>query len=238
MLTVFSEAAIGLILIALLISYLPTMYGAFSRRETSVTLLESSRRIAALRRRDDHPRLSHPGAGLAAEFVARLGSLVLGCGGNAYFAGGAGFFPIPAPGTILAHGSGHRVGCRRHLRLDSGSAPAHPQAELCIRGGYIALRAIADFFGIVYDPHPKPTDPISISREEYDAVYDELAEVGVPLRADRDQCWRDFAGWRVNYDTVLLRLAALTMAPYAPWISDRSILRPGRRFLRRNNNHS
>lgn len=33
--------------------------------------------------------------------------------------------------------------------------------------------------------------------------------------------WRDFAGWRVNYDTVLVALAGLTMAPYAPWSSDR-----------------
>ena len=39
MVTVFSEAAVGLILIALLISYLPTMYGAFSAREAAVTLL-------------------------------------------------------------------------------------------------------------------------------------------------------------------------------------------------------
>src|SRR2546427_10885424 len=36
----FSEAAIGLILVALLIAYLPTMYAAFSRREAAVTLLE------------------------------------------------------------------------------------------------------------------------------------------------------------------------------------------------------
>jgi hypothetical protein len=36
----FSEAAIGLILIALLIAYLPTIYSAFSRREAVVTLLE------------------------------------------------------------------------------------------------------------------------------------------------------------------------------------------------------
>src|SRR5262249_46294648 len=35
----FTEATIGLILIALLISYLPTMYSAFSRPETAVTLL-------------------------------------------------------------------------------------------------------------------------------------------------------------------------------------------------------
>src|SRR5947208_2378839 len=36
----FSEATIGLILVALLIAYLPTMYAAFSRREALVTLLE------------------------------------------------------------------------------------------------------------------------------------------------------------------------------------------------------
>ena len=52
-----------------------------------------------------------------------------------------------------------------------------------------------------------------------------LEEAGVPLNADRDQAWRDFSGWRVNYDTVLLALANLTSAPPAQWSSDRS--RPG-----------
>ena len=36
----FSEAVIGLMLVAMLIAYLPTMYSAFSRRETAVSLLE------------------------------------------------------------------------------------------------------------------------------------------------------------------------------------------------------
>ena len=36
----FSEATLGLLLVALLIAYLPTMYAAFSRREALVTLLE------------------------------------------------------------------------------------------------------------------------------------------------------------------------------------------------------
>ena len=62
----------------------------------------------------------------------------------------------------------------------------------------------------------------SVTRDEYDAVYDRLAEAGVPLRNDREAAWRDFAGWRVNYDTVLIILAGFVMAPYAPWISDRS----------------
>lgn len=37
---IFSEATIGLILVALLIAYLPTIYAAFSRREAAVTMLE------------------------------------------------------------------------------------------------------------------------------------------------------------------------------------------------------
>ena len=37
---VFSEATLGLILVAMLISYLPTIYGSFSRRELLVNLLE------------------------------------------------------------------------------------------------------------------------------------------------------------------------------------------------------
>ena len=58
-------------------------------------------------------------------------------------------------------------------------------------------------------------------------------EAEVPLRSDRDQAWRDYAGWRVNYDTVLLALADLIMAPYAPWTSDRCApnhVRPRIRF--------
>jgi hypothetical protein len=57
----------------------------------------------------------------------------------------------------------------------------------------------------------------------------------VPLRADRDRAWRDFSGWRVNYDTVLIQLCSLVMAPPAKWSSDRipSQRPPARRRLRR-----
>ena len=98
-----------------------------------------------------------------------------------------------------------------------------PHAQLCIRAGYLALRSIVDFFNLPHNPNPKPDDPISISRDEFEAVCNQLEEAGVPLKADRDQAWRDFAGWRVNYDRVLLILAGLTMAPDAPWSGDRAI---------------
>jgi hypothetical protein len=105
-------------------------------------------------------------------------------------------------------------------------APDDPGAQLCIRAGYLALRRIADFFGLEYnhDPH-FPADAISISRDEFDEACSRLAEAGVPLKPDRDQAWQDYGGWRVNYDAPLLYLARLTMAPYAPWVSDRSLPR-------------
>jgi hypothetical protein len=99
--------------------------------------------------------------------------------------------------------------------------PRDPRAELCIRAGYLCLQRVATPFGIPFPVDPAPDDPISVSRAEYDAVYEELAALGVRLKADRDQAWRDFAGWRVNYDAVLIGLAVLTVAPKGLWSSDR-----------------
>ena len=95
-------------------------------------------------------------------------------------------------------------------------------AAVCIRSGYLALRHIADFFGIPYDPDPSPDDPISVTRAEFDEMLQACELAGISIRVDVDEAWADFAGWRVNYDTVLIGLADLTMAPYAPWSSDRS----------------
>jgi hypothetical protein len=101
--------------------------------------------------------------------------------------------------------------------------PRQPAAELCIRSGYLALRRIGDFFVMPYDPDPSPRGPISVDRAEYDEVCARLAATGAPLRRDREQAWRDFVGWRVNYDATLLRFASLCWAPQAPWSSDRAI---------------
>ncbi|VAW42676.1 hypothetical protein MNBD_CHLOROFLEXI01-4545 [hydrothermal vent metagenome] len=84
------------------------------------------------------------------------------------------------------------------------------------------MRQIADFFNLPHEANPTSEMTISISRYEFDQACDELAAQNVPLRPDREQAWQNFSGWRVNYDDVLLALATLTTAPYAPWISDRS----------------
>jgi hypothetical protein len=132
------------------------------------------------------------------------------------------FFRSPQPHRSWVTAAGAVLDAAS-LVLSAVDIPRDTQADLCIRAGYLALRYIASFFRISYNPDPAPTDPISITKKEFDAACDELAEVGVPLKPDREQAWRDFAGWRVNYDTVLLALAELTMAPPAPWSSDRRL---------------
>ena len=72
-----------------------------------------------------------------------------------------------------------------------------------------------------------------VTKEEFIAVYEQLAAEGVPVRSNRDQAWRDFAGWRVNYDQVLLGLCALIVPPTAPWSSDRGMQQYRPRIRRR-----
>ena len=44
-------------------------------------------------------------------------------------------------------------------------------------------------------------------------MCDQLAAVGVPIVEDREQGWKDFAGWRVNYDAALLAMVELQQRP-------------------------
>ena len=44
-------------------------------------------------------------------------------------------------------------------------------------------------------------------------VINAIRAEGLPLKADGDQAWQDFAGWRVNYDAVLMRLAEIIVVP-------------------------
>ncbi len=217
----FTEAGLGLFTVTLMITYLPSMYGAFSRRETQVGMLEV--------------RAGSPPS--AAEFIlrhhriGRLGDLdrywlewerwftELEEAHTSYAA--LNFFRSPQPDRSWVTAAGTVLDSAA-LMASCVSVGALGPEGICIRAGYIALRRIADFFEIPFEPDPAPDAPISIARSEFDDVWDRLAADGVPLVADRDQAWRDFAGWRVNYDTALLSLAQITMAPFAPWTSDRS----------------
>lgn len=218
----FSEAMIGLILVALLLAYLPTMYSAFSRRESLVTMLEVRagdppsplemiirfQRIQGLIRLTEMWQRWEEWFADIEESHTSLAALV--------------FFRSPQPSHSWVTAAGTVLDAAG-LTLAVIDIPNDPQAALCIRAGYLALRRISDFFGVRYDPNPDPGDPISICREEFDQVCAALEQENVPLKKDREQAWRDYAGWRVNYDTALISLAQITMAPEAPWSSDRRL---------------
>jgi hypothetical protein len=219
-LLVFVEAGIGLFLLALMISYLPTIYAIYSRREVGIASLEvragsppSAREMVwRYRRLERLPEIHEVWVEWQRWFAEVEEShtsypVVV-------------FFRSPHPDHSWITSAGAVLDAAA-LVLSSVDIPRDVEAEFCIRSGYLCLRGIADFFQIPYDPDPQPDDPISITREEWEHILDRFAEAEVPLKPDRDQAWRDFAGWRVNYDLPLLALARLTDAPSAEWSSDR-----------------
>jgi hypothetical protein len=213
-------AGTGLVFLALFITYLPAVYASFQRRERGVAKLEV--------------RAGQPPSGVylleLAWTVGRMENLhELWAEWEDWFTdvdeshgsfASLAFFRsahpdqswITAAGAILDGAS---------LYDSTLDVPRIPEPQFMIRSGYLCLRHLATFFAIPVEDDPAPDDPISIGREEFGAAYDRLRDAGVPVRPDPERCWRDFAGWRVNYDAALVGLARLTMAPQAPWSSDR-----------------
>jgi len=213
----FTEAAFGLILVALLIAYLPSMYADFTRRETEVNLLavragtpasavfmlELAHRIGAMERLDAIWERWERWFAELEETHTTLPALA--------------FFRSPRPEQSWVSAAGAVLDAAA-LRASTLDQPRDPQVETCIRAGYLALTAIADFFQLRRPMAPQQGDPISIPREEFDAACDRLQASGLALKPDRDQAWRDFAGWRVNYDAALLGIARIVVVPPTPWI--------------------
>lgn len=223
----FSEAVIGLMLVAMLIAYLPTMYGTFSRRERAVALLEV--------------RAGWPPT--APELLWRLKGMDLNAAEQKAFwhtweewfteidethtsLPALVFFRSPRPNLswVLSAGVVLDAAALALALLEDDTSTA--TKSIVIRAGFLALRRIADFFDLPYDPDPHfPEDPITVSREEFDAACERLAAQGLPLKKDRDLAWQNFGGWRVNYDQTLAALARITMAPQAPWLADVTMVR-------------
>jgi hypothetical protein len=219
---VFSEAMIGLILVAMLIAYLPTMYSAFSRREQVVNMLEVRagsppsalemllrfHRNHGLEKLSDYWKVWEAWFADIEESHTTLPALI--------------FFRSPRAENSWVTAAGSVLDAAA-ITLSAIEIPYEVSAALCIRAGFLAFRRIATYFDIPnpQDPH-YPATPICIERHEFDEVIDQLAAAGLPLKPDREQAWRDFAGWRVNYDRALILLCGLVMAPQATWSSDRA----------------
>ena len=229
----FTAALLGLLVLTLFITYLPSIYSAFQDRESKVALLEV--------------RAGSPPT--APEMLTRYHNI--GWDGElatdwtsweSWFAEleethtthlALPWFRSTDPHRSWVTGAGTILDAAA-LWLSSCSGQSGPDraaAGLMIRAGYMSLRRIAAMYDIPYDPDPQPAGPIAIERTEFDEAYDALASAGIAMNEDRDQAWSDFVGWRVNYEAALLGIAEMLRAPYAPWTSDRSSLMATRKGI-------
>jgi hypothetical protein len=208
----FTGAALSISILALLlVTYLPTIYQAYTHRESFLTSFET---IAG-----DPPNVvamiirSHELTSLD-----RL-SIVFNGWGLWFAELRESHTALPAVPFLASSRADRNWVATVGTLLDAASMSLavldHPpdiDAALCVRSGSLALRDIAEYFGIEVDHDPSPTDPISVPREGFDAAYEQFVAAGVPV-VEREQAWLDWAGWRVNYDAALVGLARVTASP-------------------------
>lgn len=212
----YVEAGAGLTLLALLISFIPTLYAAFQRREVSVSRLSVRAGVSPTpwgvieiaRSVQDWNRLD--------ELWSEWESWFIETGETHTTLTILNFYRSPHRNLTWMNAA--------TTALDSAALfnaavdlPTSARAGLCIRSGWIALRGIADYFHVPYSTTPTRDLPISITREEFELVLDHLQASGVPLVADRDTAWGDFVGWRVNYDSMVEGLSKTFTCPRTEW---------------------
>ena len=212
----FVAAGVGLTLLALLIAFIPTLYASFQRREVSVSrlsvragvpatpwgILEIAQSVASYDRLEELWREWEQWFIEVGETHTTLTIL--------------NFYRSPSADQTW-------IGCMASV-LDAAAlfnaavdVPPSASAGLSIRAGWMTLRRLADYFRVDYPAVPDRSMPISISREEFDAVLGRLQRSGIPLVADRDAAWRDFVGWRVNYDAIIESFYMLFDCPRTDW---------------------
>ena len=164
----FVEAAMGLALVALLISYLPTIYGAFSRRELLVSMLEvradsPPSPVVMLTRMHRLHGLDalHPMWERWEQWFAEVEESHSSLPVLVYYRS-----QQPSQSWVNAAGA---IMDAAALARSAVAIPMDVQADLVIRSGYLALRRICDYFRIPYDAEPRPTDATSIDRARFDA---------------------------------------------------------------------
>jgi hypothetical protein len=220
----FSEAAVGIALLALVIAYLPTIYGAYSRRELIVSMLDSRAGIppSAV----GLMLLHHRFGGLERldqkwseweQWVVDIGETHTTHPSLPFFrSADSDHSWLTAVGALLD---------AANLRLSAIVLPGGGNADawMYLRSATRVVRDVAGYFQIPIEHEGEP----ALAPDELDAALDTLAEAGVPVdREHRGEIWDRFAARRALYEPAVLGLAGLLDVPPAPWTGDRAT--PGR----------
>ncbi len=217
---VFVAAAGGLVVVALEIAYLPTLYGAFNRRERLVTMLEFLAGTPAwgpevLARHELIDNVVKLGRlyELWTDWAADVSESHTTYRTLVYFRS-----PHPMRSWIVGL-LAVLDAAALHISLNPLSAPA--DARPLLRMGYVTMRELAGDQRLGFDPDPDPDDSIQLTREEFDHALAHLEQVGWVPERSADEAWVHFRGWRVNYEEAAYALAAHLDAPPALWSGPR-----------------
>ncbi len=217
----FAAALTGPLVIALQIAYLPTLYGAYNRRETEVTLLQSRAgepawgpellaRQALVGTVDQLDGLYRSWERLAADLGESHSNYTILLS-----------FRSPRPYRSWIVGLlAVMDAAALHMAL-APTAPSTPAARLMIRAGFTALRDIARVINIPFDPDPMPEDPILLTYEEYADGVAWLEKAGFIAERSVEEAWHHFRGWRNNYEQIAYELARIVDAVPALWSGPR-----------------
>jgi hypothetical protein len=221
----YLAAATGLVVVALQVGYLPTLYGAFNRRETEVTMLTGRAGVPAwgpeiLARTRFGFAEGSEGAPLQDFYLSweRWSADVAESHTN---------YPVLTRFRSPEPYSSWLVGlvavldsAALWLAFSPEKAPS-VEARLCLRMGFTALRSIAATTGLPVDHDPNPDDPIQLTYEEFLFGVTRMETASFAMERTPEQAWPHFRGWRVNYEDVAYRLAARLDAVPAQWTGSR-----------------
>jgi hypothetical protein len=220
----FVAAGTGMVLVALQIAYLPTLYAAYNRRETLVTLLES--------------RAGSPAWGpellIRHQLVGTVDNLANLFADWERWGADVAESHSTYPSLLYLRSPRSRNSwivsllavmdaAALDLAIDPDGAPI--EARMCIRMGFTCLRDIARATGIPFDPDPQPDDPLVLTREQFDDARERLVAAGFATSRPADEAWAHFRGWRVNYEAIGYAIASRFNAPPAMWSGPRRLFR-------------
>jgi hypothetical protein len=216
------EAGLGLFVVAAQIGYLPTLYAAFNRRETDVTLLGSRAgtppwgpELLARTKwgiygdRDDLP-----------EFYAIWERWAADVGESHSNYPILMRFRSPQPMSSWLIGL---LAVMDSAALLLALAPSRERIEprLALRMGFTALRQMASAVGIPVDHDPDPDADLQLTYEEFADGVQRMIDVGFEVERTAEQAWPHFRGWRANYESIAYSLAYATDAVPALWAGPR-----------------
>jgi hypothetical protein len=223
---VFIAAASGMVVVALQIGYLPTLYSAFNRRETEVALLVSRGGFPSW-----GPELlarTHYALGSGMSTINTLPDLYrqwerwssdVAESHTTYLPLVRFRSPQPYSSWMVALLS-VLDSAALMLSLAPEEAPT-VSARLCLRAGFGCLNRIARAMGIDVPLEADPEGGISLTYQEFLDAIARMREVEFPITRDPADAWPDFVGWRVNYESAAYQIAAAIDAVPALWSGPR-----------------